>query len=47
MITRAKYEIMKIFVPTGIKAIVLVFIFLSIFLGVIPVIDIWAPSATF
>ena len=33
MITRAKYELMKIFVPTGIKAIVLVFIFLSLFLS--------------
>ena len=33
MITRVKYELMKIFVPTGIKAIVLVFIILSLFLS--------------
>mgnify|MGYP001225055812 CR=1 FL=1 len=33
MITRAKYELMKIFVSTGIKTIVLVFIFLSLFLS--------------
>ena len=33
MITSAKYELMKIFVPTGIKTIVLVFIFLSLFLS--------------
>ena len=33
MITSAKYELMKIFVPRGIKAIVLVFIFLSLFLS--------------
>ena len=33
MITRAKYELMKIFVPTVIKTIVLVFIFLSLFLS--------------